>query len=118
MKPRGENVEYDKLALRLAHLERRYMDLGETAVKQKDRLAQFEAALTPEQCRRIVVELESREWSGLTHDDIRMIAGSINDARSPPETPVSTLCAVCDQIKELHPNTHPWTAKETKGDAG
>jgi hypothetical protein len=34
------------------------------------------------------------------------------------ETPVSTLCAVCDQIKELHPNTHPWTAKETKGDAG
>jgi hypothetical protein len=30
-----------------------------------------------------------------------------------PEKPVSTLCAVCDQIKELHPNTHPWTAKET-----
>jgi hypothetical protein len=33
--------------------------------------------------------------------------------------PVSTLCAVCDQIKELHPNTHPWTAKaqsETKGE--
>lgn len=38
-----------------------------------------------------------------------------------PETPVSTLCAVCDQIKELHPNTHPWTPRasvaETKGDA-
>lgn len=37
------------------------------------------------------------------------------------ETPVSTLCAVCDQIKELHPRSHPWTAKasakETKGDA-
>lgn len=33
------------------------------------------------------------------------------------ETPVSTLCAICDQIKELHPATHEWTAKETKGDA-
>lgn len=29
------------------------------------------------------------------------------------QTPVSTLCAVCDQIKELHPATHPWTARET-----
>jgi hypothetical protein len=29
------------------------------------------------------------------------------------EPPVSTLCAVCDQIKELHPASHPWTAKET-----
>lgn len=31
----------------------------------------------------------------------------------------STLCAVCDQIKELHPNTHPWTPKgqhPTRGD--
>jgi hypothetical protein len=33
------------------------------------------------------------------------------------ETPVSTLCAICDQIKELHPATHPWTAKETPADA-
>lgn len=32
------------------------------------------------------------------------------------ETTVSTLCAICDQIKELHPSTHPWTAKETKGE--
>lgn len=32
---------------------------------------------------------------------------------SVPETPVSTLCAVCDQIKELHPNTHPWVPKTT-----
>lgn len=31
------------------------------------------------------------------------------------ETPVSTLCAVCDQIKELHPSTHPWTAKTVPG---
>lgn len=30
---------------------------------------------------------------------------------SAPETPVSTLCPVCDQIKELHPNTHPWVPK-------
>lgn len=30
---------------------------------------------------------------------------------SPMETPVSTLCAICDQIKELHPSTHPWTAR-------
>lgn len=29
------------------------------------------------------------------------------------KTPVSTLCAVCDKIKELHPSTHEWTAKET-----
>lgn len=36
---------------------------------------------------------------------------------STAETPVSTLCAICDQIKELHPATHEWTAKETKGDA-
>jgi hypothetical protein len=50
------------------------------------RIAQLEAALTPEQCRHIVAELESREWSGLTHDDIRMIAGIINDARSAQET--------------------------------
>lgn len=28
-----------------------------------------------------------------------------------PAKPVSTLCAVCDQIKELHPDTHPWTPK-------
>jgi hypothetical protein len=34
-------------------------------------------------------------------------------ARTALETPVSTLCAVCDQIKELHPATHAWTAKET-----
>lgn len=33
---------------------------------------------------------------------------------SASETPVSTLCAVCDQIKELHPSSHPWTAKETE----
>jgi chromosome segregation ATPase len=33
------------------------------------------------------------------------------------ETPASTLCAICDQIKELHPNTHPWTAKETKDES-
>lgn len=33
---------------------------------------------------------------------------------SAPETPVSTLCAVCDQIKELHPATHPWTARPRK----
>lgn len=37
-----------------------------------------------------------------------------------PAEAVSTLCAVCDQIKELHPNTHPWTAKasvsETTGE--
>jgi hypothetical protein len=25
--------------------------------------------------------------------------------------PVSTLCAVCDQIVELHPSTHPFTPK-------
>ena len=24
----------------------------------------------------------------------------------------SALCAICDQIKELHPNTHPWTARK------
>jgi len=30
---------------------------------------------------------------------------------TPSEPPVSTLCAVCDQIKELHPATHEWTAK-------
>ena len=24
---------------------------------------------------------------------------------------VSTLCSVCDQIKELHPGTHEWTAR-------
>lgn len=29
------------------------------------------------------------------------------------ETPASTLCAICDQIKELHPSTHEWTPKET-----
>jgi hypothetical protein len=46
-----------------------------------------EAALTPEQCRGVVTELESREWSGLTHDDIRMIGGIINDARKSAETP-------------------------------
>lgn len=34
---------------------------------------------------------------------------------SSAETPVSTLCAVCDQIKELHPSTHPWTAKTAPG---
>lgn len=28
-------------------------------------------------------------------------------------TLVSTPCAICDQIKELHPATHPWTAKST-----
>jgi hypothetical protein len=41
---------------------------------------------------------------------------------TPSETPVSTLCAVCDQIKELHPSTHPWTpkttAKETPAEQG
>jgi hypothetical protein len=109
MKPRGENVEYDKLALRLAHLERRYMDLGETAVKQKDRLAQFEAAL------RDLIHNESC----VSYADVRHGAwGRAESLLTTLETPVSTLCAVCDQIKELHPNTHPWTAKETKGDAG
>lgn len=31
--------------------------------------------------------------------------------------PVSALCAVCDQIKELHPSTHPWMARDTTGNA-
>ena len=30
----------------------------------------------------------------------------------------SPLCAVCDQIKELHPNTHPWTAKDDAAKGG
>jgi hypothetical protein len=45
VRPRGENVEYDKLAQRLANLEREYLDLDKLAVKQKDRIAQLEAAL-------------------------------------------------------------------------
>jgi hypothetical protein len=45
VRPRGENVEYDKLAQRLANLEREYLDLDKLAVKQKDRIAQLEAEI-------------------------------------------------------------------------
>jgi len=48
---------------------------------------------------------------------LERLYGFIEENCSALETPVSTLCAICDQIKELHPSTHQWTAKETKGDA-
>jgi len=34
------------------------------------------------------------------------------EQRAAHSASVSTLCAVCDQIKELHPGTHEWTARE------
>ncbi|MDR5730095.1 MAG: hypothetical protein RB191_22005 [Terriglobia bacterium] len=76
--------------------------------------------------------LEAREWIETDADALEEchkpydldnpidveIAQEVDDrrtwlTRTAPETPVSTLCAVCDQIKELHPSSHPWTAKET-----
>ena len=35
-----------------------------------------------------------------------------------PERAVSSLCAVCDQIKELHPATHHWTPRATDNPEG
>ena len=70
----------------------------------EDRIRSLEAALR---------DIENRcRWHGNhTPERIREIANKA--IGSELETPVSTLCAVCDQIKELHPSTHPWTAKET-----
>lgn len=67
------------------------------AGEQNARIAQLEAAL------RTVVE--TRNWleSGAM-DHVQDIA---RQALAPP----STLCAVCDQIKELHPKSHEWTPK-------
>jgi hypothetical protein len=39
------------------------------------------APLTDAQCRLVLSGLEAQDWSGLTKEDIRMIARLINDAR-------------------------------------
>lgn len=65
---------------------------------QEQRLAQFEAALD---------DIASR--TDYTRDDCGKRAADALGAA--PEPPVSTLCAICDQIKELHPSSHPWTPK-------
>jgi hypothetical protein len=45
MRPRGENVEYDKLAQRLANLEREYLNLDKLAVNKDASIASLEADL-------------------------------------------------------------------------
>jgi hypothetical protein len=125
MKPRGENVEYDRLRVR-------YDELAASASFMSDRIASLEAEVN-EQARlngmggsreakllARVGQLEAalEAAAGLRESDLdgadlyvhrwrQLLAGVT------AETPVSTLCAVCDQIKELHPATHAWTAKET-----
>lgn len=64
------------------------------------RIAQLEAELTE-------AKLQRDTWKRIAESGLGM----------EPEPQVSTLCAICDQIKELHPASHPWTAKETKADA-
>jgi hypothetical protein len=135
MKPRGENVEYDRLRVR-------YDELAASASFMSDRIASLEAEVN-EQGRlngmggsreakllARVGQLEAAlsgllgdmaEDTGQRHhkDKYRVyqispdVVAGAEKVLTASETPVSTLCAVCDQIKELHPATHAWTAKET-----
>ena len=137
MKPRGENVEYDRLRVR-------YDELAASASFMSDRIASLEAEVN-EQARlngmggsreaKLLAKVEQleaalRKCSGELHnyhstagdelldliEDLLSTQAPVSGASptaSTSETPVSTLCAVCDQIKELHPATHAWTAKET-----
>lgn len=93
------------------------------------RIAQIEAGAT-----RLIVAMRRDSWPGKDHGYVNDLAALIGLTAETPEamharivnetadaiarergltseTPVSTLCAVCDQIKELHPGTHPWTPK-------
>lgn len=72
----------EMLGRRIRELETKVDEAQKAAVTLSLKLGAAEAALTPEQCRLVVAELESREWSGLTGDDIRMIDKLISDARS------------------------------------
>jgi hypothetical protein len=77
---------------------------GKCVSTDKARIAQLEAAL------EAAAGLRESDLDGAdlyVHRWRQLLAGVT------AETPVSTLCAVCDQIKELHPATHAWTAKET-----
>lgn len=65
------------------------------------RIAQLEAELTE-------AKLQRDSWKRIAESGLGITA----------EPPVSTLCAICDQIKELHPASHPWTAKETNNVQG
>jgi hypothetical protein len=82
--------------------------LEEQFERKNARIAALEAAL-----RKVV--MEGKIYAA--HHSLERLAQAMYDiaeaALIPAKTPVSTLCAVCDQIKELHPNTHPWTAKTT-----
>lgn len=79
----------------------------ETAVALQLRVSALEAALR-----------EAMEWNWMEDGVPAEVEERIQTALgSTVETPVSTLCAVCDQIKELHPATHEWTARETKAES-
>jgi hypothetical protein len=63
MRPRGENVEYDKLAQRLANLEREYLNLDKLAVNKDARIASLEAYLA--RCRAAnVYDAEAHRKAG------------------------------------------------------
>lgn len=86
-------IRINELAAQIAYsIEMRdgYRKAGNELCAEKDaRIKALEARLTDDQCRQVLSDLEEREWSGLENDDIRMIAGLINDARAQSEREVS-----------------------------
>jgi len=85
-------------------------DLRERIAALEARCREMEAALLEASARLRVAAIaggSDEEYADLA---IERYVKLIDSTKEPP---VSTLCAICDQIKELHPASHEWTAKET-----
>lgn len=81
--------------------------MNHAQILMQHREATHEARRANQRCGELMDELVlqrelTAKYKALWHE----CSGTV-----PAETPVSTLCALCGQIKELHPNTHPWTPK-------
>lgn len=99
---------------RIGDLEQNVNDVATINVDLMKRNRELEAALFAVDTDIRCIEGMSGKMSELSPRTVLAVRAALPQT----ETPVSTLCAICDQIKELHPNTHPWTAKETKGESG
>jgi len=104
MESAHEKTRIRQLEDSAAHWEHKYANARQYNRNLEERCQQLEAAL------EAAAGLRESDLDGAdlyVHRWRQLLAGVT------AETPVSTLCAVCDQIKELHPATHAWTAKET-----
>jgi hypothetical protein len=103
---------YDALAAELASAKtprKGSWSMHESEIEERDRLESRIAQLSA-RCEQLQAALRGLrdlcEAAGMPCDRANALLTST-------EPPVSTLCAICDQIKEFHPASHSWTAKST-----